>query len=137
MINLFSLLNCRENLILVIMTLEDIIDFPRLSRFLDNLRAEIKTKLVGNVYIGSGSQYTDVINASCLHENLILTERYSVVCDNNKIYVVYPKNNGDIVELKMSNINIPVTTTEVDINNTTYYVVESKNTYTGTFNIKL
>lgn len=119
------------------MTLEDIIDFSLLSRFLDKLLNKLRVSISGDIWIGAGSVYGDVqINAN-KYTDAALSASYSVTCNNNYIFAIVPTAIIGNITLKMSNIEVPVNTSTTTINEKSYTIIKSIDAYTGSFKLQL
>lgn len=117
------------------MEVADVITFQLLSKFLNNLRVEFKISIEGNVWIGSGIELDDILTDEYLYKDITLSQQHIIDCVQQYIFVVYPKVSDIDIYLRMSGFDVPVDVYEKIIDNTEYYVIQSKNTYTGTFNI--
>lgn len=119
------------------MTLEDIIDFPLLSRFLDKLLNKLRVCINGDIWIGAGNTVNDVqINAN-KYSDVALSAIYSMTCSNNYIFVIVPTSIIGNITLKMSGIEVPVDTSTTTINDKSYTIIQSKDKYTGSFKLQL
>lgn len=93
--------------------------------------------LMEELYVGTGSVYTDVFLPSNKYENLESPNRFNITCNNNNIIVIYNDNNTYMIPPKMNGMDIPMTASTFTSDGKTYNVLISNNTYTGTFNIDI
>lgn len=91
-----------------------------------NGRAEF---LMEEIYVGVGSNYSDVFIATNKYENLESPSRFNITATNNKIIVIYPSTNTYIGVPKMNGIDIPVIASTFTYDNVLYNVLTSNNSY--------
>ena len=83
------------------------------------------------IYIGVGSDYTDVFIQANKHENVESPTRFNVNANNNKIIIVYPNTNTYESIPTMNGIDIPIVTSTFTDDNIQYNVFTSINNYNG------
>ena len=89
-----------------------------------------------DVYIGVGSTYSEVMIAANHHDSVRRCALMSVTASANYLWVILPSNYTPVV--KMGGIEVPMTAqSNVTVDEVTYKVLKSSNSYTGTFNIAL
>lgn len=92
------------------------------------------TKITGTkpYYIGSGTEYNDVINDSC-KQNIKASPigTYNVTINNNEDYVLFVvPNSMSIDKVTMNGFNFPIESPQiVQIEENTYKIYKSSNTY--------
>ena len=95
--------------------------------------------LKGQSYIGAGATYDVVYNeASFLRENVHHDDNIAINASNAYIFIIYPKTSEYEFNTTMNGINIPfeaVDTQTLDAQG--YYILRSKDIFTGNFNIKV
>ena len=95
---------------------------------------EASIKVIGTkpYYIGSGTEYNDVVNDSC-KQNIKTSPIgiYNVTVNNNGDYIWFIVPNSMIInEVTMSGFNFPIESPQiVEIEGNTYKVYKSSNTY--------
>ena len=88
-----------------------------------------------DVYIGKGVNYTSVMVAGNHHDVIVKGDHVNMTCNNSKVWIILNSTNSAPL-LTMSGIEIPMTAgADVTVDEVTYKVYSSTNTYTGTFNV--
>ena len=119
------------------MTLEDIIDFPLLSRFLDKLLNKLRVCIDGDIWIGAVNTINDVQTNANKYSDVALSAKYSVTCNDTYIFAIVPTTMFDNITLRMSSIEVPVNTSTTTISEKSYTIIQSKDKYTGSFKLQL
>ena len=91
-----------------------------------NGRAEF---LMEEIYVGVGSNYSDVFIDANKYENLESPSRFNVTTNNNKIIVIYPSTNTYVGVPKMNGIDIPMVASTFTNDNVQYNVLTSNSNY--------
>lgn len=89
-----------------------------------------------DVYLGAGATSAAVMVSANHHNQIIKGSSFSVTANSNYLWVILPSSVAPTVTIGC--IAVPMIsdgTTIVD--EVTYYIYKSKNTYTETFNIHL
>ena len=127
------------------MTLTNLIDLSLLSRFWDNAKTYIGNTISGAInkvplidttfYLGTGDTASDVmIDANKHVKNAYINSDFSLTCTNKKVFFIIPITG---YVLTMADIPIPVDSSQSTVNETTYNIYSTKNTYNGSFIVQI
>ena len=87
-----------------------------------------------DVYLGTGSSAASVMVPANHHDTLSKGEHVTVTASSNKVWIILP--NTFSPTLTMNGMEIPLTyESSITVDDITYRVMSSSNTYTGTFNV--
>ena len=89
------------------------------------------------IYVGGGATYVDVYIAANKHTNVESPTRFTAICNNNKIIVVYKANNTYMGIPRINGMDIPMISSTFTDSDVVYNVLTSVNSYTGTFNVDI
>lgn len=122
-----------------------IITLPLLNRFWNNAKLYISNSISAALtkavlidttfYLGAGSSVNNVmVDDNKYVKNKNIKSGITLNCNNQKIYFIIPITGYVIT---MSNIPIPVDVNQTTVDNVTYNVYSSKNTYTGELSLQI
>lgn len=125
------------------MIIENLITFDLLSRFWDSAKTYIGNAISGALsplidttfYLGTGDTVNDVmVDGNKYVKNKNINSDISLTCTDKKVFFIIPIS-GYI--LTMSDIPVPVDSSQDTINGIMYNIYSSKNNYTGSFSLQI
>lgn len=104
--------------------------------FIKDLEAREALVVYNDVYLGTGSSAASVMVPANHHDAMSRGEHVTVTASSNKVWIILPNTYSPT--LTMNGMEIPLTyESSITVDDVTYRVMSSSNTYTGTFNVYL
>ena len=104
--------------------------------FIKDTEAREALGIYEDVYLGTGASAASVMVAANHHDSLSKGDHVTLTASSNKIWIILPNTYSPT--LTMNGMEVPLTyESSITEGGTTYRVMSSSNSYSGSFNIYL